>query len=176
MKSPLEPLLLWFVNQQLRHPVRLLLVAALTLVPAGFLASRLELRTGFGELLPDDKPSVVELRKLGERLRTASTLIVVAEADDRGLLKRFVDELTPKIKTLPPDWVVGVDDGPREAQRFFKENKHLYADLKELKELHDSVQERWDFEVGKQLGTNIEDELPEELTAEALRDRFKKKM
>src|SRR5690606_19624555 len=48
MKSPLQPILLWLTTLQLRHPVRLLLVALLSLVPAGLLASPLELRTGFG--------------------------------------------------------------------------------------------------------------------------------
>src|SRR5690606_4872566 len=163
-------------NLQLRHPVRILLVTLLTLVPAGFLASRLELRTGFGELLPDDKPSVVELRKLADRLPTASTLIVVAEANDTKLLERWVDELGPKLRKLPPEWITDVDTGPREALDFFEKHKHLYADLGDLEVLHEAVLERWDFEVSKELGTNLENEVPEELTVEAMRERFKKKI
>ncbi|MFO7180288.1 MAG: MMPL family transporter [Pseudomonadota bacterium] len=176
MRSPLEPILLWLTNLQLRHPVRILLVTLLTLVPAGFLASRLELRTGFGELLPDDKPSVVELRKLADRLPTASTLIVVAEANDTKLLERWVDELGPKLRKLPPEWITDVDTGPREALDFFEKHKHLYADLGDLEVLHEAVLERWDFEVSKELGTNLENEVPEELTVEAMRERFKKKI
>ena len=176
MKSPLQPILLWLTTLQLRHPVRLLLVALLSLVPAGLLASQLELRTGFGELLPDDKPSVIELRKLADRLPSASTLIVVAEANDTALLKRWVDELSPKLRALPPELVTDVDDGPRETLRFFEQHKHLYADLGDLQVLHDAVLERWDFEVSKELGTNLENEVPEELTVEAMRERFKSKI
>ncbi len=146
---------------QARRPLVVLLVAALTILPSVLLALRLELRTGFSELLPDTSPSVVEHRRVSQRLAGVSTLSIAAESNDTELLKRFVDETAPKLRALPKEWVSNVDDGPRAARAFFEENKHLYADLSEVEKLHEQVLERYDWEVGKKLGTNLdEDEDP----------------
>lgn len=154
----LRRLLLWVIELQVQHPVRVLLLALLTLVPSVIAVRGLELRTAFGELLPDDKPSVVELRRVNERLPSASTLTIVAESNDTELLKRFVDELTPDLRALPKALVAGVDPGPAEAQRFFESHKHLYAPLAELETLHEQVVESYDREIQKRLGTSLESE------------------
>lgn len=75
----------------------MLLVALLTLFPAGFLASKLSLRASFNELLPDHKPSVVEMRRVNEKLAGASTLTVVVTGSNAESLKRTIDALSPKI-------------------------------------------------------------------------------
>jgi uncharacterized protein len=170
--------MLWMVATQTRHPLYVLLFAILTLLPTGYGISKLDLRTGFGELLPDNKPSVVEMRRVGERLTSASTLTVVAESENTELLKRFVDEMTPKLRALPGDWVTAVDNGPREAQRFFETNKHLYASLEQIEELHEEVLRRYDWEVSKSMGTSLEtdEEPPPPVNGQTLKDRFAKAM
>ncbi len=145
----------WLAKWQTRRPVLVLTLALLTLLPSAYAVSRLQLRTAFRELLPDDKPSVIELQRIAERLPSASTLTVVAESKDTALLKRFVDELTPKLRALPPDWVAAVDAGPREAQRYFETNKHLYAPLADIQALHDEVITSYDREVGKRAGLDL---------------------
>lgn len=178
-KKPLLPLLYWLADRQLRRPWWVVACVLLTLIPAGLLASRLELRTSFSELLPDDKPSVVELHRVNERLAGASTLTVAAEGSDVESLKRFVDRVAPRIRELGPEYVAGVDDGTRVVQEFFRQNKHLYADLPDLQKLRDDVVARYDWEVGKQAGTNLDledDEAPPELSASALEKRFQKKV
>jgi predicted RND superfamily exporter protein len=149
---------------QIRHPVLVLVVTVALLVPSLFAARSLKLRTAFGELLPENKPSVVELARVSERLPSASTLTVVAESKDTELLKRFVDEMTPKLRALPSELVVSVDPGPRDAQRFFEENKHLYAPLKDIEELHDQVVGGYDRAVAKRAGMDLglDDDEPEE--------------
>jgi predicted RND superfamily exporter protein len=64
------------------RPALVLLVAALTVPPAAWVARGLELRTGFDELLPENMPSVVELRRIGDRLPSVSVLAVTAECRD----------------------------------------------------------------------------------------------
>lgn len=156
-----------------------LVVAALTLIPSALLILRLELKTGFGELLPDDKPSVIELRRVNERLASTTTLTVVGHSRDTALLKRFVDELAPKLRQLPKELVSGVDAGPAKAQQFFERNKHLYAPLEDIEELHREVVERYDYEVSRQMGTDLElddEEAPAPLDVKALERRLDEAM
>jgi predicted RND superfamily exporter protein len=162
--SALQRLVAWLAEFQTRRPWLVLLLAIVSVVPSAWAVSSLQLRTAFQELLPDDKPSVIELRRVSDRLPSASTLTVVAESENTDLLKRFVDEMTPKLRALPPDLVTGVDPGPKEAQRFFEENKHLYASLADIQELHDEVVGAYDREVAKKsgldLGLDDEEEAP----------------
>ncbi len=159
---------------QVRRPGTVLLLALLSVIPSALLIRNLELKTGFGELLPDDKPSVVELDRVNRRLASTSTLTVVAESQNTELLKRFVDELTPKLRALPRDLVSAVDPGPREALRFFKANKHLYAPLEDIESLHRQVIEQYDSAVAREMGTDLglDDEPPPKLDLNSFEDRF----
>ena len=151
--NPLEPVLLKLADWQVRRPWLVILAVALSLVPAGYFASRLELKTSFSELLPSDKPSVQELRRVESRLAGSSTLTVVAQGSGNvQALKTFVDRVSPRIRQLPPEYVGAVDDGSRAVREFFEKNKHLYADTKDLQQLHDDIVARYDYEVGKQSG------------------------
>ena len=103
----------WLAAIQVKHPGIVLSVALLTLVPAGFLASKLTLKSSFKELLPDHKASVVEMRRVNDKLAGASTLTVVITGSNTESLKRTIDSLSPRIRAFPPEYVVGVDDGTR---------------------------------------------------------------
>ena len=159
----------------------MLLVLA-TLLPTGFLASRLTLRSAFSELLPDDKRSVIEMRHISERLASSSTLSVVARSESVDALKHFVDALSPELRKLDPKLVTSVDDGTRDVREFFRAHKHLYADLAEIQKMHDDVVDRYDYEVQKKsgMGLGLDDEdktdIPPPLDADALEDKFKKEI
>ncbi|HEY8945548.1 MAG TPA: hypothetical protein VIM73_14870, partial [Polyangiaceae bacterium] len=73
-------LLTRLVSMQARRPLWFIGLAIVSLVPAWLLARNLELRTGFGELLPENQPSVVELRRAADRLPSMSTLAITAES------------------------------------------------------------------------------------------------
>ncbi len=176
MIARFERFLARLVAFQAARPLLVIVLAAFTIVPAALLARNLELRTGFDELLPDKQPSVVELRRTSERLSNMSTLGVVAESSDTELLKRFIDELVPEIRKLPPELVSAVEGGTQEAKKFFEEHKHLYASVEDLEELRDDLSARYDWEVGQRMGTNIDDEPPPAVTAESIAERFQKKI
>lgn len=179
-RRPLEPLLNLFADWQVKRPWAVVLIVLLSLLPAAFGASKLELRTAFSELLPSEKASVVELQRVNARLAGSSTLTLVAEGGDEAGLKKFVEQVSPRIRELGPDYVAGVDDGTRAVQKFFQQNKHLYADLEDLKKLHTDVLARYDYEVGKEAGFDLgiaeDDDAPPEITAESLEKRFQKKV
>jgi uncharacterized protein len=165
-----ESTLTRIVELQAKRPWLFVIVGLLTIAPALTLALRLQVRTGFGELLPEKQPSVLELRRASARLPSMSTLAVTAESKDTALLKRFMDELTPQLQRLP--MVSDVETGPRDVQDFFTKHKYVYADLKDVEALHEDVIARYDWEVGKKLGTNVDDDEPPPVTAESVRKRF----
>ncbi|HXS18287.1 MAG TPA: MMPL family transporter, partial [Polyangiaceae bacterium] len=161
---------------QVRRPLLVLTLTVASLVPSVWAASNLELKTAFKELLPENKPSVVELAEVNRRLSSASTLTIVAESRNTDLLKRFVDEMTPKLRALPSELVAGVDPGPRDAQRFFEANKHLYAPLKDIEALHEEVVGAYDREIAKKSGMDLglgdEDEPPPPKNAKSVEQRL----
>ena len=181
--SRLASLLVVLGEFQNRRPVVVLLLTLLTLVPTGLLASRLSLRTAFSELLPDDKPSVIEMRHISERLTSSSTLSVVAQSESVEALKRFVDTLAPEIRKLDPQLVTAVEDGTRDVQDFFRAHKHLYAELEDIQKIHDDVVDRYDYEVQKKGGMDLglddaesKADAPPPLDADAIEAKFKKKI
>ena len=194
--SWLERLLVRLGEVQTRRPLTVLLLVLATLLPTGFLALKLSLRTEFTELLPDGKRSVIEARRIAERLSgkvasnagTGSTLSVVAKSENIDVLKRFVDTLAPAIRKLDPKLVTSVQIGSGEVQDFFRAHKHLYADLSDIQKIHDDVVDRYDYEVQKKGGMDLglddrtsddaadSADAPPPLDAQALEDRFKKKI
>lgn len=176
LSSGLERVLVWLARHQVQRPWWVVAVTALTLVPAALAASRLTLETSFAELLPDTKPSVVEMRRTQKRLSGTSTLTVVAEGNSTSALKKFVDALSPRIRELGPSLVAHVDDGNRVARAFFEKHQHLYAPLADLEELHDEIIERYDWEVTRQAGLDLGlGEAPPPLDADAIEARFRQK-
>jgi uncharacterized protein len=155
-KTVLPRLLERLSAQQARRPVWVLALLALTLVPACFLTSRLGVRESFTELLPEDKPSVIEMRRIEKRLSSRSTLIVVLQGQSVPELKRFVDEVAPRLqKELDPAVVSSVETGTREVQQFFEQNKHLYVSLERLRELHGDVISAYDTAVARASGLDL---------------------
>ncbi|MEI9938676.1 MAG: MMPL family transporter [Pseudomonadota bacterium] len=176
MVKLIERMLTRLVQIQVAKPHLILALALLSVLPSAALVRHLQVKTGFSELLPDDTPSVVEMRRVSGRLSSMSLLAVTAESKDTALLKRFVDELVPKLRTLPPDLIASVEDGPREAEKFFEQNKHLYAGLDELRALHDKILSRYDWEVARATDTLLDDDEPEPITAQTVRGTFQKSL
>ena len=163
----------WLGRAQVRRPWTVVMIVVAMTVPLALAASGLGLRTDFAELLPENRTSVIEMRRVNKKLSSASTLTIVAEGQNTEALKKFVDEAGPKIRALGPEWIGSVDDGVRDTQDFLEKNKFLYAPHDDLKKLHDEVLERYDYEVGKATGMGLDDEAPgEPLTAESVKRRI----
>src|SRR6185295_11128116 len=146
---------------QARRPWWFVGLALLTMLPAALAASRLGFKADFAELLPDNKDSVLEMRRVAQRLPGISTLTIVGTVDqpgDAAALEGFVDELAPRLRGLGPEWVGTVDDGVREAQRFVLRHQLLYADLETVQQVHRDVLARYDHEVAKATGTLLSED------------------
>ncbi|GMV14347.1 MAG: MMPL family transporter [Polyangiaceae bacterium] len=162
---------------QAKRPWLFIVLALVSLLPAGLSAKGLGFKADFAELLPDNKPSVIEMRRVSARLAGASTLSIIAQvpqANPEGL-KRFVDQLVPRLVALGPERVGAVDYGVQDAQAFFEKNKLFYAAYDDLKKAHDEVVERYDYEIAKKQGTLLDDdetEAPPPLTADEIEKRL----
>jgi len=157
---------------QNRRPWLLVVVAALSLLPAAWFARRLELRLDLSELLPDSKESVIEMRRVSKRLAGSATLSIIVRTSQPGKqreLEACVDALVPALYGLGKDWVGAVDYGVKDARQFFDENALFYANLADLQKARDRIVERYDWEVSKQQGSLLDEEdEPPPITAESI--------
>ncbi|AKT39308.1 efflux RND transporter permease subunit [Chondromyces crocatus] len=164
---------------QASRPWLFLLIAVLSMLPTGLLATQLGFKPDFSELLPDNKDSVIEMRRVSQRLPGITTLAITAEIADgknRAALEKFVDTLTPRLEAFGRDEVALVDRGVHESRKFFDENKLLYAEVKDLQSARDELTERYEYEVQKQLGTLLDDsDPPPPITAASIRERLQQK-
>jgi predicted RND superfamily exporter protein len=143
------------VGWQLRHPLLLLGAIALLTAISIVLASRLRVETGFESLLPETRPSVVELRRVSARTSSQSTIFVVLEGQDPAGIRRAADALVPALRELGPPWVGSVENGVHDALAFLWPRTGLYTDLATLKNLRDDVEARYAYEVGKETGLQL---------------------
>lgn len=122
------------------HNARLVLLAAgLVLVGSVFLARKLQLRADFAELLPSDDPGVVALMKTSKRIGDMSLLLVGIRSPDRAASIRYAEEITNKLRALPPNVVALATYNIRDIRDFFSHNKWLYAGEDELTEVRDRL-------------------------------------
>lgn len=169
------PFLERLADLQIRAPWRMLGLALVTVAFAAFGASKLSLKTALGELLPENKESVIIAEKVNARLPAISTLGVVIEGSDNEALKQYVDALAPEIRKIDPELVGVVDEGVQETKKFFEERAFLYADLELVEEVHEEIIERYEYEVAKAAGTLVVDEPPPPLTEESIKERLRER-
>jgi hypothetical protein len=168
----LPSLLMALAKLQSTRPWLLVVIAVLTLLPAAWATSKLGLKLDLAELLPDSKESVIEMRRVSKRLAGNATLSLIVRSAQPGkqrAIEAAVDALVPALYELGKDWVGAVDYGVKDARRFFEDNALLYADLADLKQAHDRIIERYDWEVAKQQGSLLDDEEePPPITADSI--------
>ena len=119
-----------------------MLMAALSLP----LVAKLGLNSDFEALLPKDKPSVIDLERIRDRVGGFNTLTVAIQSDDVDAMQRFAAALVPRIEKLPPDLVHFVDWNISAYEDFVWEHRHLFASLADLEQARDDLDERLDYE------------------------------
>lgn len=143
------------------HCLTLLLVFASLAV-----ASRLQLRTDFSELLPQKLPSVVSLKEAADRLGGTGLLIVGIESPDFKANKRFVEDFAKRLQTEVGDQLRYFEYKFDEARAYGEKYGLHYLsidDLKQLKEfLQKKVRERIDDGFASSLGLNDDEDKPKE--------------
>ena len=156
---------------QIQRPFTVLLAVALVTAASVLLALRLEVRTGFESMLPENRKSVQELDRVAERTAGVSTIFIVLEGDDTAAMRKAADALVPELKKVGPPWVGAVENGVHDAVEFMKPRAGLFADLKALEKLRADVDARFEYEVAKATGADLglDDEKPPEINAETIK-------
>ncbi len=160
---------------EIARPKLVLSIVALFALAGALLATRLELRTRFDQLLPDGAPSVTELARVSQHVSGAQTILVTVEGDDTAALREFADALAPEVRALGADAVSSADDGVHDARSFVMPRAGLYMKKDDLEKLRADVDDRWDREVAKQTGTSLDDDEPQPQSKgnDTLRERLR---
>jgi len=128
-----------FVGILARHDLAIAVAAFILFGLSILAASRLELRSDFAELLPQDDPEIVRLQQIGDRVGAPSTLVVAVEGPDAKANERFAEALVKNLQPLIGADLRAIDYRPDAAQPFFDHNKALYADLVDLQRIDDDL-------------------------------------
>jgi hypothetical protein len=164
--------MLTLVRAQVRRPWLFVLACIALAAASGALALRLELKTRFEQLLPESRPSVVELKRLQDNVRQGSRVFVVIEGGGMQAQRAFGDELVVRLRQRAPAWLVDAQDGVHEAREFLAPRAGMFVELRELERLRHDIEARWSWEVAKQTDALLDDEPPPPLVWNDLKKRF----
>jgi uncharacterized protein len=168
--TPDSPKAFAYVEWIRRRYSAILVLALLAALGGGFLASRLELRAQFSELLPEGDPAVVELDRLLKRVGASTLFAVMVESPNPEKNRAFAKSLVDKLKQQPPITWRSISYETSEARAFFEDNGLLYADLEDLVLLKEKLKR----EIDKKK-TGASDLFDDDESLEQLQDRLQAK-
>ncbi|GEJ58441.1 efflux RND transporter permease subunit [Anaeromyxobacter diazotrophicus] len=112
--------------------------AVLASVASFWLASHLEIRSSFEELLPEDVPSVRHAKELARRVGGDGTILVEVESlDGPGGLARaeaMAVKLTEDFRALRPDVIRAVESDVRPVERWYTDHWPMFLPLDTLRQ------------------------------------------
>jgi uncharacterized protein len=152
---------------QHRRAGLIVLVSVLLSAASVPLVLQLGLDSSFAALLPAHKPSVRDLEELQDRVGGLQTLTVALESKDLEAMQHFARDLAPRLESLDPRVIRAVDWSVGDYEAFVQGHRHLYADLDQLQEARDALEERLDFERAKAnpFFVRLDDEAPPDVEA-----------
>ena len=132
-----------------RYPWYVVLVGFVIAATGGYLATNIQIKSSFKNLLPDQSHAVMDLDAISERIGGMGTLTVLVQGDDLKAMERFADDLAAKLQGYPKDEVLFVDHRIDVQKAFFQRNKTLYLSVEELETLRDEIKKQVDKEKAK---------------------------
>ncbi|WP_163997615.1 efflux RND transporter permease subunit [Pyxidicoccus caerfyrddinensis] len=141
-----------------RRPLQALLLTLVLTVAGLFFARTLSLNADFVGLLPKNFPSVQDIDKLRKRFGGQGNVVVVGMGAEPEALKRFADDLAPKLAALPELRYVS----HQRPSAFFDEHALYYVDLPDLKTIQERIDARmtWEKEQANPLFVRLDDAPP----------------
>ncbi len=128
-----------YYNWVAGRPVLVLALALLVGAGGAFLASKLRLKTAFAELLPSNDPGVVALARTQARMGDLSLLLIGVRSPDHEANLRYAEELTRRLRAMPPSVVQLATYNVRDLKAFFEKNKWLYVAEDDLESIRDRL-------------------------------------
>ena len=133
----------WVTELGLRHPWRVLGAASVVTALSVWLASGLEIRSSFEELLPSDVPSVVHVKELVRRVGGDGTVLVSIEAlqGDEGLAhaEALAKELAHDFLAMGPLTIRSVEWNMGSVQHWYSDHWPMFLSLDELEKARDAL-------------------------------------
>lgn len=125
------------------HGTAVIVVSALTLAMSALLIwFRLPLYADFSYLLPQDAPSVRDLRRLESRLEAQDTVLLVARAGSPSVRAEVASELAAAVRRLPSTMVSRVEDDDAALRQLVSKNRFLFVPLNDLEATRDALRDR----------------------------------
>lgn len=129
----------------LQRPLPVLLIAAAVVAVCLKLSSGLEIRSSFQELLPEDVPSVREIKQLIERVGGDGTVLVVIEslAGPSGLprAEALAPVLSREFLAMGPEQIRSVQSSMAPIRDWYENHWPLFVPLEELRKARDAVRD-----------------------------------
>jgi predicted RND superfamily exporter protein len=158
------------------RPWRLIVGALLVTLVAVKLASGLEIRSSFAELLPEDVPSVREIKELIKRVGGDGTILVVVESlngpQDLRKDEALAEQLGKEILALGPEQIRSVQSRMTPVREWYENHWPLFLSLADLEKARDSVRDEIKKQKAKANPLTLEDEDPPGQAAPAQMPEF----
>lgn len=154
------------------HRYALAIIIAHVALVAGavyLIANHLPLHADFSYLLPEDSPSVRDLRKLEARVRAGDSMLVVMEAPDPATRAAAAEQLVAGLRTITPELVEHVEADDADLRAFLSPRRHLFASLADLERAQQALKEQ--IERAKLRANPLYIDLDEDPEAEARQKR-----
>jgi len=124
------------------------LFVAVSLALAGvsaWAASHLEIRSSFQELLPEDFPSVQEVKELIRRVGGDGTVLVVVQSLDGPQrladVEALATDLARDFTALGPSVIRSVEWNERSVEQYFEQHWPLFVGVDDLRKARDAVRD-----------------------------------
>ncbi|MCB9667794.1 MAG: MMPL family transporter [Myxococcales bacterium] len=162
MNAGFKAIYLKLLRLQIKHPLRILIVAVLITAGSIPLALELELNSHWRALLPDTTPSVRDLNRIGDNIGGLSTLSVVIQSHDLPAMQRFAHDAVPRLKQALGKDIVRIDWNLKAYKDLVTAHRHLYVPLEELQKIRDDLSSRLEYETlsANPLYVDLGDEAP----------------
>jgi predicted RND superfamily exporter protein len=177
-KEQLKGMGFWskYISFMCRFDFIMVAICIICIVVTLLYVKNIQLRSDFREMLPDQFRSVIELNKIDERVKSSGNLAVVVGGDDWPSMRRFINDFVFHAKAAMPEDIAEIEYNARDVHRFYDENKYLYIDLPDLKEVHKRLKRQIDYEKIKQSPFYIEfDDEPPKFNIDDIEDKYTEK-
>jgi predicted RND superfamily exporter protein len=136
---------LWLLKALEKHHKMFLLLVLLSIPTSIYFVSKLEIRSGFEDLLPQNNKAVQILKKIPEKVGGAKYVKIAITTDNIAAAKRFAEDYVKALRNYSEIQFIKYKTG----NKYFKEHFLQYLDTRDLEEIRDKVVARVDYEKRK---------------------------
>lgn len=164
-------------NLVFRMPYTLTVFITILTVISLWLAFRLQIKTDFFELLPENYRSISDLNKIVDKVGGVGNLIIAIETDNFEAGKKYVEDVATDLKKLPKSKVLDVNYNIGDIKQYYEDNALFYLDKDDLQIIKKRLSAKLDYEKKKNNPLYFFKEMltPVEFNIDDIKDKYKSK-